>query len=89
MAIDSGNTNRPEQPLCIADLCQAIGNGQIVPVVRNGCYQISSQDLSKVGRAEEAEALLNLLHAAATTPTFIGAIALASQPSQSEVSCLA
>jgi hypothetical protein len=89
MAIDTGNTNRPKQPLCIADLCQAIGNGQIVPVVRDGCYQISSQDLSKVSRTEEAEELLNLLNAAAAAPTFIGAMASASQPSQSEVSCLA
>jgi hypothetical protein len=45
MGVTAGNSNRPHRPLRVADVCQAIANGQIMPAVADGCYQISSQDL--------------------------------------------
>jgi hypothetical protein len=53
MGVTTGNPNQPLRPLCIADICQAISNGQIMPAVADGCYQISSQDLRALAEAPE------------------------------------
>jgi hypothetical protein len=81
MGAPTGNPCRPKRPLCIADLCQAIANGQILPVVEGSCYQISSQDLRRLSEAprphqQELPAALLLDF----TPALDGA---------SDVSCLA
>jgi hypothetical protein len=53
MGVTAGNPNRLHRPLCVADICQAIANGQIIPAVADGCYQISSQDLRTLVEAPE------------------------------------
>lgn len=55
MGVTAGNLNRLHRPLCVADICQAIANGQIMPAVADGCYQISSQDLRTLVEATEEE----------------------------------
>jgi hypothetical protein len=55
MGITTGNPNRPHRPLRIADVCQAIANGQIMPAVADGCYQISSQDLRALAETPEEQ----------------------------------
>jgi hypothetical protein len=53
MGATAGNSNRLHRPLRVADVCQAIANGQIMPIVTDGCYQISSQDLRRLVEAPE------------------------------------
>jgi hypothetical protein len=55
MEVTAGNPNRLHRPLRVADVCQAIANGQIVPAVADGCYQISSQDLRILVEAPEEQ----------------------------------
>jgi hypothetical protein len=55
MGVTAGNPNRLHRPLCVADVCQAIANGQIMPAVADGCYQISIQDLRTLVEAPEEQ----------------------------------
>jgi hypothetical protein len=55
MGATAGNPNRLHRTLCVADVCQAIANGQILPPVADGCYQISSQDLRILAEAPEVQ----------------------------------
>jgi hypothetical protein len=55
MGVTAGNPNRLHRPLCVADICQAIANGQIMPAVADGCYQISSQDLRTLVETSEEQ----------------------------------
>jgi hypothetical protein len=55
MGETAGISNRGRRPLRVADVCQAIANGQIMPAVADGCYQISSQDLRTLVEAAEEQ----------------------------------
>jgi hypothetical protein len=55
MGVTAGNPDQRHRPLRVADLCQAIANGQIIPSVADGCYQISGRDLRRVAEAPEEQ----------------------------------
>jgi hypothetical protein len=55
MGVIAGNPNRLHRRLCVADICQAIANGQIMPAMADGCYQISSQDLHTLAEAPDEQ----------------------------------
>ncbi len=57
MGVITGNSRSPRRKLCIADLCQAIANGQIAPVVEGSCYKISDQDVRTVSATSEYSAM--------------------------------
>ncbi len=81
MGVTTGNPHGPKRTLCIADLCQAIANGQIVPAVEASCYKISNQDVRKVSETLDR-----------ATPHFSSPLPQAMQPgweTASEVGCLA
>jgi hypothetical protein len=51
------NVNHPARALRVAEVCQAIANREVRPVVRDGYYQISNRDIRRLEEAREAQDL--------------------------------
>jgi hypothetical protein len=49
------NINHPTRALRVAEVCQAIANGYVRPVIRDGYYQISNRDIRRLEEAREAQ----------------------------------
>ena len=49
------NNNHPARALRVAEICQAIANGEVRPAIRDGYYQISNRDIRRLEEAREAQ----------------------------------
>ena len=49
------NVNHPARALRVAEVCQAIANGEVRPVIRDGYYQISTRDIRRLEEVREAQ----------------------------------
>jgi hypothetical protein len=49
------NINHPARALRVGEVCQAIANGEVRSVIRDGYYQVSNRDIRRLEEAREAQ----------------------------------
>jgi hypothetical protein len=54
VATGHGNINHRARALRVGEVCQAIANGEVRPVIRDGYYQISNRDIRRLEELREA-----------------------------------
>jgi hypothetical protein len=49
------NINHTARALRVGEVCQAIANEEVRPVIRDGYYEISNRDIRRLAEAREAQ----------------------------------